>query len=66
MPNRNETDNGEYITPSKAADIAFVTTKTLSRFADTGKIRSIRPGKHRRYLLEDIEALALLTPNVAA
>jgi len=58
MPNSQEPDNGEYISPGEAALIAFVTTKTLARFADAGTIQSIRPGKHRRYLRSDILDLA--------
>lgn len=65
MPNSQQADNEEYLTPAQAARIAYVTTKTLSRFADNGKIRSIRPGKHRRYLRSDIEAL-VTKPNAAA
>jgi excisionase family DNA binding protein len=63
MANNGPTDNGEYISPGEAAAIAFVTTKTLARFADTGKIKSIRPGSHRRYLRADVEAL--LAPTAA-
>lgn len=48
----------EFITPAAAARIAFLTPKTLSRLADEGKIQSIRPGTHRRYLRADVEALA--------
>ena len=47
-----------YITPAAAAAIAFLSPKTLSRLADEGKVRSIRPGTLRRYLRADIEALA--------
>lgn len=47
----------DYITPGEAARIAYLTPKTLSRLADEGKITSIRPGRHRRYLRADIEAL---------
>ena len=48
---------GDYITPAEAQSIAFLSTKQLSRLADDGRIRVIRPGKHRRYLRADIEAL---------
>ena len=48
----------EYITPGEAARMVFLSTKTLSRLADEGKIASIRPGKHRRYRRTDVEALA--------
>lgn len=59
MTNSPETDTpaGEYITPAEAQSIAFLSVKQLSRLADEGKLRVIRPGKHRRYLRADIEAL---------
>lgn len=35
-----------------------VTTKTVSRLADAGEIRAIRPGgTQRRYRRDDVEAL---------
>ncbi|HHW50234.1 MAG TPA: helix-turn-helix domain-containing protein [Pseudoclavibacter sp.] len=56
MPESPETDS-EYITPGTAQSIAFLSTKQLSRLADEGRIRYIRPGKHRRYLRSDVESL---------
>lgn len=47
----------EYITPAEAQHIAYLSTKQLSRLADEGRIRFIRPGKHRRYLRTDVMAL---------
>lgn len=52
------TDAPDYIRPAEAATIAYVSTKTLSRLADDGKVRSITlPSGHRRYCREDVEAL---------
>lgn len=58
MTNSPEADSQpDFITPGEASRIAFLSVKTLSRLAAEGKIRSIRPGKHRRYARADIEAL---------
>lgn len=38
-----------------------VTTKTVSRMADSGRIHAITlPSGHRRYLAADVEALAAI------
>lgn len=58
MPKSSDTDS-EYITPGEATKIAYLSTKQLTRLADDGKVRFVRPGKHRRYNRADI--LALLT-----
>lgn len=58
MPMAERTTSGtDYITPSEASRIAYLSIKQLSRLADEGKIRYIRPGSHRRYLKADIDAL---------
>lgn len=58
MTNSPQPDTtAEYITPGEASRIVYLSTRTLSRLADEGKIASIRPGKHRRYLRSDVEAL---------
>lgn len=58
MTNSPEVDEqSSYVTPQEASRIAFLSAKSLSRLADEGKIRMIRPGVHRRYLRSDIEAL---------
>ena len=45
-----------YITPSEAQQRYGYNPKTLSRWADDGKIQSIKsPGGHRRYLVESLE-----------
>lgn len=66
MPNSQlaEEQSSEYITPTEASKILFLSTKQLTRYADEGKIRYIRPGSHRRYLRADV--LALRTKVVAA
>lgn len=58
------------LTPKQAAEILFVSTQTLRRWEDEGKIESIRTGgNHRRYeeqdiqqLLEDIQNPVKLSP----
>lgn len=50
-------ESAEYITPTEASKIVFLSTRQLTRYADEGKIRFIRPGSHRRYLRADIIAL---------
>ena len=59
MPNSQFTEeqSPEYITPTEASKLLFLSTKQLTRYADEGKIRYIRPGSHRRYLRADVEAL---------
>lgn len=53
----------EYITPAEATKIAYLSPKQLTRLGDEGRIRFIRPGKHRRYLRSDIEALLETSPQ---
>lgn len=57
----NRTDHSEeeiFLTPGEAAKNAFVTTKTLSRLADSGALRAIKlPSGHRRYSATDIQRL---------
>lgn len=58
---------GDYITPGEAAERLYVTPKTLIRMAERGDIRSFTlPSGHRRYLREDIEALAVGETPVTA
>lgn len=57
MTNQPNPDD-EYITPKEAAEIAHLGIRQLSRYADQGKIRTIRPGTHRRYNLADVRELA--------
>lgn len=56
-----------WITPAEAAGALGVTTKTVSRLADRGEIRAIRPGgTQRRYAAEDVEAILARVPWDAA
>ena len=48
----------EYLTPAEAGRVAFLSVRQLARLADAGRIGFIRPGRHRRYLRSDVEALA--------
>jgi len=64
MPKSPEADQ-EYITPAEATKIAFLSPKQLTRLADDGRIRFIRPGKHRRYLRADVAALTKNAPAVS-
>lgn len=56
-------DLGPLMTPGEVARLFHVNTKTVSRWARSGKITSVRTlGGHRRYLAREIEAL-LNQPN---
>lgn len=47
-----------WLTPSEAAAALGVSGRTLSRLADRGELRAIRPaGGHRRYDEASVEAL---------
>lgn len=48
----------DLLTPSEAAAIFRVDPKTVARWAETGKLSSIRTlGGHRRYSSSEIQAL---------
>lgn len=52
------TEQEPLLTPGEVAAIFRVDPKTVTRWANTGKIRSIRTlGGHRRYLESEIRAL---------
>lgn len=56
-----------WITPAEAATALGVTTKTVSRLAERGEVRAIRPGgTQRRYAAADIEAILAREPWDAA
>lgn len=59
MPKSHDQDiqETEYITPTEASKLLYLSTKQLTRYADEGKLRYIRPGSHRRYLKADVLAL---------
>lgn len=49
----------EYLPPSAVAQLLGVSTRTVTRMADTGSIKSIKlPSGHRRYLRSEVEKLA--------
>jgi excisionase family DNA binding protein len=53
------------IRPGAAAQIAGVTTRTLARWADEGRLPVVRlPGGDRRYRRADVEAM--MAPNTVA
>lgn len=58
MTNKPEQDRPDKLSPSQAAQMLHVSTRTLTRMADSGKVAVIKlPSGHRRYMLEDIEAM---------
>ena len=57
MTDRTTSHADEWISPAVAAAALGVTPKTVARLADAGKIRTVRPGAHRRYLESDVAAL---------
>lgn len=49
---------GEFLTPLQAAKAFGVTTKTITKWANAGKIRTHRTlGNHRRFSRIEIESL---------
>jgi excisionase family DNA binding protein len=52
-------EDSEYIFPSEAAQVLHVSAKTVTRWANEGRIPCvITLGGHRRFLRSDIEAVA--------
>lgn len=50
------------LTPAEVARMFHVDPKTVTRWASSGKIRSVRtPGNHRRFYESDIRALLAAT-----
>lgn len=48
----------QFYTPSEAAELFAVSTKTVARWAEEGKIRVVvTPGGHRRYPKADLDAI---------
>jgi excisionase family DNA binding protein len=51
------TETADLLTPAEIARALRVDPKTVTRWAKTGKITSIRtPGGHRRYYRSEVEA----------
>ncbi|WP_460003983.1 helix-turn-helix domain-containing protein [Microbacterium xylanilyticum] len=62
MPEKHVRDT-EWLTPAEAASALGLTPKSVSRLADKGSIRAIRPGgTQRRYAAADIEAIIAREP----
>lgn len=60
----NQPKQDEWLTPGDAAAVLGVGVRTLSRLADAGEVRAIRPnGGHRRYSEASLEALLARTAN---
>ena len=62
MTDRTTHDAEAWLSPAEAATALGVTVKTVARWADEGRIRSARPGAHRRYRVADVEALIAQEP----
>lgn len=62
MTERNALNAEEWLTPAEAAAALGVTVRTVARWADEGRIRSARPGAHRRYVEADVSALIAREP----
>ena len=53
----------DWITPAEAASALGISPRTVSRLADKGEIRAIRPGgTQRRYSAADVEAILAREP----
>ncbi|WP_417561856.1 helix-turn-helix domain-containing protein [Microbacterium sp.] len=57
-----EQSQADYLSPAEAAHATGLSVRQLSRLADEGTLRAIRPGTHRRYLAADIAALIAAEP----
>ena len=59
MPTTDSTDpRGELLTPAEVAALFRVDPKTVTRWAVSGKLTSLRTlGGHRRYRAEEVYAL---------
>ena len=57
-------DQEVLLTPSEVASLFRVDPKTVTRWAKSGKLTSIRTlGGHRRYKESEVKALLSATPN---
>lgn len=58
MVDNNKTDEDELLTPSEVAKLFRVDPKTVTRWAKSGKLSSIRTlGGHRRYRATEVRQL---------
>ena len=56
------TETPELLTPREVASAFAVDPKTVTRWANDGKLRSIRtPGGHRRFLADDVHRFLAAT-----
>ena len=57
-------DHEVLLTPAEVASLFRVDPKTVTRWAKSGKLTSIRPlGGHRRYKESEVKALLLKTTS---
>ena len=57
-------DNENYISPNKITKQYDITSGTLRRWAEAGKIRCLRPnGGKRIYNIEDIKNMSIIVPK---
>ncbi|WP_030777210.1 BldC family transcriptional regulator [Streptomyces sp. NRRL S-920] len=62
-----ELDYEKLLTPSEVAEIFRVDTKTVARWADAGKLTSVRTlGGHRRYRDSEVRAAYESAPGKQA
>lgn len=54
--------DSDYLSPFAASRATGLSVRQLARLADAGRLRSIRPGTHRRYLEADVAALIAREP----
>jgi excisionase family DNA binding protein len=66
MPKVTHTEeHSELLTVSEAARLIYVSTDTIRRYSDKGKLPTLRtPANHRRFRRSDV--LGLLTEKVSA
>lgn len=58
-PKQSDQAELTYLSPGDASSRLGVSLRTMGRLADRGDVRAVTlPSGHRRYALEDIEALA--------
>lgn len=62
----NTAESTPYMTPAEVADLFRVSTKTVTRWASTGRLRTATrtPGGHRRFARADVDAF-LIPPTPA-
>ena len=64
MPNKFEGD--DLLTPAEVANMCRVNPKTVTRWAQAGKLSSLRTiGGHRRYSASEVRSLMPITRRLA-